>query len=195
VGSHAPPRCTQTCLTYCTQPALPPRRQFAPELTEQILLDELQSFELILPFLRPIEPLLLDESISEIMGNPGYPVARPEDVAVQTSVPPTRFPTNQPADVQRTWQSHPLSGGSPAAISRWPKSSSPPPERSDSYHQGPMPIPRAGQNQNRIQPPPPTGLNSRLPRPRQTSFPAVHNSASEWRSASPAVKPAKPKNR
>jgi pilus assembly protein CpaF len=28
------------------------------------------SFELILPFLRPIEPLLLDESISEIMGNP-----------------------------------------------------------------------------------------------------------------------------
>lgn len=28
------------------------------------------SFELILPFLRPIEQLLLDESISEIMGNP-----------------------------------------------------------------------------------------------------------------------------
>jgi pilus assembly protein CpaF len=28
------------------------------------------SFEVILPFLRPIEPLLLDESISEIMGNP-----------------------------------------------------------------------------------------------------------------------------
>jgi pilus assembly protein CpaF len=28
------------------------------------------SFELIVPFLRPIEPLLLDESISEIMGNP-----------------------------------------------------------------------------------------------------------------------------
>jgi pilus assembly protein CpaF len=28
------------------------------------------SFELILPFLRPIEPLLLDESIGEIMGNP-----------------------------------------------------------------------------------------------------------------------------
>lgn len=28
------------------------------------------SFELILPFLRPIEPLLMDESISEIMGNP-----------------------------------------------------------------------------------------------------------------------------
>ena len=28
------------------------------------------SFELILPFLRPIEPLLIDESISEIMGNP-----------------------------------------------------------------------------------------------------------------------------
>jgi pilus assembly protein CpaF len=28
------------------------------------------SFELILPFLRPIEPLLLDQSISEIMGNP-----------------------------------------------------------------------------------------------------------------------------
>src|SRR5579863_8881456 len=28
------------------------------------------SFELILPFLRPIEPLLLDETISEIMGNP-----------------------------------------------------------------------------------------------------------------------------
>jgi len=28
------------------------------------------SFELILPFLRPIEPLLLDESISENMGNP-----------------------------------------------------------------------------------------------------------------------------
>src|SRR6202522_1994331 len=28
------------------------------------------SYELILPFLRPIEPLLLDESISEIMGNP-----------------------------------------------------------------------------------------------------------------------------
>ena len=27
-------------------------------------------FELILPFLRPIEPLLLDESVSEIMGNP-----------------------------------------------------------------------------------------------------------------------------
>lgn len=30
------------------------------------------SFELILPFLRPIEPLLLDESISEIMGNPPH---------------------------------------------------------------------------------------------------------------------------
>ncbi|MHB1937464.1 MAG: CpaF family protein [Acidobacteriaceae bacterium] len=28
------------------------------------------SFDLILPFLRPIEPLLLDNSISEIMGNP-----------------------------------------------------------------------------------------------------------------------------
>jgi hypothetical protein len=28
------------------------------------------NFELILPFLRPIEPLLLDESISEILGNP-----------------------------------------------------------------------------------------------------------------------------
>jgi hypothetical protein len=28
------------------------------------------SFELILPFLRPIELLLLDERISEIMGNP-----------------------------------------------------------------------------------------------------------------------------
>jgi pilus assembly protein CpaF len=28
------------------------------------------SFELILPFLRPIEPLLLDDTISEIMGNP-----------------------------------------------------------------------------------------------------------------------------
>ncbi len=28
------------------------------------------SFELILPFLRPIEPLLIDDSISEIMGNP-----------------------------------------------------------------------------------------------------------------------------
>jgi pilus assembly protein CpaF len=28
------------------------------------------SLELILPFLRPIEPLLLDESVSEIMGNP-----------------------------------------------------------------------------------------------------------------------------
>ena len=28
------------------------------------------SFELILPFLRPIEPLLLDEDVSEIMGNP-----------------------------------------------------------------------------------------------------------------------------
>jgi len=28
------------------------------------------SFELILPFLRPIEPLLLDERVSEIMGNP-----------------------------------------------------------------------------------------------------------------------------
>ena len=28
------------------------------------------SFELILPFLRPIEPLLLDEEVSEIMGNP-----------------------------------------------------------------------------------------------------------------------------
>jgi len=28
------------------------------------------SFELILPFLRPIEPLLVDESVSEIMGNP-----------------------------------------------------------------------------------------------------------------------------
>jgi pilus assembly protein CpaF len=28
------------------------------------------SFELILPFFRPIEPLLLDDSISEIMGNP-----------------------------------------------------------------------------------------------------------------------------
>jgi len=28
------------------------------------------SFELILPFLRPIEQLLLDDSISEIMGNP-----------------------------------------------------------------------------------------------------------------------------
>jgi pilus assembly protein CpaF len=28
------------------------------------------NFELILPFLRPIEPLLVDESVSEIMGNP-----------------------------------------------------------------------------------------------------------------------------
>ena len=28
------------------------------------------SFDLILPFLRPIEPLLLDEEVSEIMGNP-----------------------------------------------------------------------------------------------------------------------------
>jgi pilus assembly protein CpaF len=28
------------------------------------------SYDLILPFLRPIEPLLLDESVSEIMGNP-----------------------------------------------------------------------------------------------------------------------------
>jgi pilus assembly protein CpaF len=28
------------------------------------------SFDLILPFLRPIEPLLLDENVSEIMGNP-----------------------------------------------------------------------------------------------------------------------------
>ena len=28
------------------------------------------SFELILPFLRPIEPLLVDESVREIMGNP-----------------------------------------------------------------------------------------------------------------------------
>lgn len=28
------------------------------------------SFELILPFLRPIEPLLLDDTVSEIMGNP-----------------------------------------------------------------------------------------------------------------------------
>jgi pilus assembly protein CpaF len=28
------------------------------------------SYELIIPFLRPIEPLLLDDSISEIMGNP-----------------------------------------------------------------------------------------------------------------------------
>src|ERR1700692_1208686 len=28
------------------------------------------SLELLLPFLRPIEPLLLDDSISEIMGNP-----------------------------------------------------------------------------------------------------------------------------
>ncbi len=28
------------------------------------------SFELILPFLRPIEPLLMDGSVSEIMGNP-----------------------------------------------------------------------------------------------------------------------------
>ncbi len=28
------------------------------------------SFEFILPFLRPIESLLLDESVSEIMGNP-----------------------------------------------------------------------------------------------------------------------------
>src|SRR5260370_24885330 len=28
------------------------------------------SFDLILRFLRPIEPLLLDESVSEIMGNP-----------------------------------------------------------------------------------------------------------------------------
>src|SRR4029077_5691404 len=28
------------------------------------------SFGLILPFLRPIEPLLVDESVSEIMGNP-----------------------------------------------------------------------------------------------------------------------------
>src|SRR6201997_437655 len=30
----------------------------------------IMSFDLILPFLRPIEPLLLDESVSEIMGNP-----------------------------------------------------------------------------------------------------------------------------
>src|ERR1700679_4128154 len=32
--------------------------------------DSTMSFELMLPFLRPIEPLLLDDSISEIMGNP-----------------------------------------------------------------------------------------------------------------------------
>src|SRR5262249_6871753 len=31
---------------------------------------KLMSFDLILPFLRPIEGLLLDEDISEIMGNP-----------------------------------------------------------------------------------------------------------------------------
>ena len=30
----------------------------------------MMSFDLILPFMRPIEPLLLDESVSEIMGNP-----------------------------------------------------------------------------------------------------------------------------
>jgi hypothetical protein len=30
----------------------------------------IMNFDLILPFLRPIEPLLLDDSISEIMGNP-----------------------------------------------------------------------------------------------------------------------------
>ena len=28
------------------------------------------SFDLILPFMRPIEALLLDEEVSEIMGNP-----------------------------------------------------------------------------------------------------------------------------
>ena len=28
------------------------------------------SFDLILPFMRPIETLLLDENVSEIMGNP-----------------------------------------------------------------------------------------------------------------------------
>ena len=28
------------------------------------------SFELILPFFRPIEALLLDDTVSEIMGNP-----------------------------------------------------------------------------------------------------------------------------
>jgi len=28
------------------------------------------TFELIMPFLRRIEPLLLDEDVSEIMGNP-----------------------------------------------------------------------------------------------------------------------------
>ena len=28
------------------------------------------SFELILPFLQPIKPLLLDDGVSEIMGNP-----------------------------------------------------------------------------------------------------------------------------
>ena len=27
------------------------------------------SFELILPFLRPIEPLLMDDTVSEIMGD------------------------------------------------------------------------------------------------------------------------------
>ncbi len=28
------------------------------------------NFDLILPFLRPIEPLLLDDGVSEILGNP-----------------------------------------------------------------------------------------------------------------------------
>ena len=46
------------------------------------------SFELILPFLRPIESLLLDESVSEIMGNPDCscrPSAR-EDCAQEPNI-------------------------------------------------------------------------------------------------------------
>jgi pilus assembly protein CpaF len=46
------------------------------------------SFDLILPFMRPIEPLLLDEEVSEIMGNPdsSWWVERGGKVRPETSV-------------------------------------------------------------------------------------------------------------
>ena len=49
------------------------------------------SFDLILPFLRPIEPLLLDESVSEIMGNPdsSWSYERDEDCVRNRTFPST----------------------------------------------------------------------------------------------------------
>src|SRR5215469_11941087 len=53
----------------CTENRMRKPRKW-PEMLIDSTVGRTVSFELVLPFLRPIEPLLLDESISEIMGNP-----------------------------------------------------------------------------------------------------------------------------